>query len=81
MPVIDRLPLDLLNDGDLAEILEVDGEHAFVARAAEMGLREGVCVQMLRNGSPCLLDVNGARICLRPDGCQSIWVKPTGRRR
>jgi ferrous iron transport protein A len=70
------LPLELLNAGEWAEVHEVQGEDALVCRMAELGLRSGCRLQMVRSGTPCLLEVGGARLCLRGDCAMRILVRP-----
>jgi Fe2+ transport system protein FeoA len=70
------LPLDLLNSGDWADVAEVTGEPSWVCRMAELGLRAGCRLCMLRRGCPCLLQVGGSRLSLRGDCALSILVRP-----
>jgi ferrous iron transport protein A len=62
--------------GEWAEIEEVTGAPVWVHRMAELGLRSGSRLQVLRPGSPCLLRVDGARISLRGEGEAQILVRP-----
>jgi ferrous iron transport protein A len=70
------IPLDMLKPGEWAEVAEVSGDHAWVRRLAELGLREGCRLQVVQAGSPCLLQVSNCKLCLR--GCESsqILVSP-----
>jgi ferrous iron transport protein A len=70
------LPLDLLNSGEWADVAEVSGEPGWVDRLAELGVRIGCRLCMLRPGSPCLLQVDGSRLCLRGDCGMQILVRP-----
>jgi Fe2+ transport system protein FeoA len=72
----DLLPLELLRIGEWADIAEVMGEPSWVGRLAELGVRAGCRLQMLQRGSPCLLQVGGCRLSLRPDWATRIWVRP-----
>jgi Fe2+ transport system protein FeoA len=47
--------------GETACVLEVNGNEPQVARLRELGLREGACVEVVRDGDPLLVKVNGAR--------------------
>ena len=69
------LPLEILTVGDCAEVGEVVGEPAWIGRMAELGLRAGSRLQVLQSGSPCLLQVNGCRLCIRSDGTMQILVR------
>ena len=70
------LPLESLRPGEWAEVSDVSGEPAWVARLAEMGLRLGARLQVLRGGSPCLVHVAGSRLSLRGGADLSILVRP-----
>ncbi|MBL8795945.1 MAG: ferrous iron transport protein A [Planctomycetia bacterium] len=70
------LPLELLQAGEAADVAEVHGEPAWIGRMAELGLRPGSRVQVLQPGSPCMLQVNGTRLCLRGEQAMQILVRP-----
>jgi Fe2+ transport system protein FeoA len=70
------VPLEVLRGGECAEIVDVTGEPAWVTRLAEMGVRSGSRLRVLQPGSPCLLQLGGARLSLRPDRGMQILVRP-----
>lgn len=70
------LPLECLRPGEWAEVCDVAGEAAWVGRLAELGLRVGSLVQMLRDGSPCMIQVGGGRLSLRGDQATQVFVRP-----
>jgi len=72
----DCLPLDFLRPGEWAEIAEVTGNPHWVSRMAELGLRSGTRVQVLQQGCPCLLQIDGCRLCVRNDLETTIFVRP-----
>ena len=76
---VELLPLECLRPGDWADVAEVSGEPDWVCRMAELGIRTGSRVQMLRDGSPCLLQVAGCRLCLRGGPCSQILVRPVAK--
>lgn len=55
---------------------DVAGEPGWVSRMAELGLRSGSRLQVLRSGSPCLLEVGRSRLSLRWDATLQILVRP-----
>ncbi len=70
------LPLEMLRSGDWADVAEVQGDAGWVCRMAELGIRSGSRLQVVQDGSPCMLNIEGCRLCLRGDsGCQ-ILVRP-----
>ena len=76
MFAIPTLPLDLLQPGEWADVAEVSGEPAQVCRMAEIGIRSGCRLQLVQAGSPCLLNIDGCRLCLRMDDSTQILVRP-----
>ncbi len=70
------LPLESMRTGDWADVAEVYGEPGWVCRMAELGIRSGSRVQMVRDGTPCMLNVDGCKLCLRGDACSQIFVRP-----
>jgi ferrous iron transport protein A len=72
----DLLPLEFLDRNAWADVAEVTGEHRWVSRLAELGLRIGCRLRMLQPGSPCLLQVGECRLCLRGEVAAQILVRP-----
>jgi ferrous iron transport protein A len=70
------LPLDMVRAGEWAEVEEVSGQADWVGRLAELGIRRGSRVQVVRPGSTCLLSVAGCKLCLRGGECSQILVRP-----
>lgn len=71
------MPLDMLRAGETAEVAEVGGHAAWVGRLAELGIRPGCVLQVVQPGSPCLLNVDGCKLCLRGGESSQILVRPT----
>jgi Fe2+ transport system protein FeoA len=59
------LPLDLLKSNEVASVVEMSGDAPLVHRLAEMGLRVGAMIRMVKPGAPCLLALDGKRLSLR----------------
>jgi Fe2+ transport system protein FeoA len=70
------MPLEMLRSGEWADVAEVHGEAGWIGRMAELGIRTGSRIQMVQDGVPCLLNVDGCRLCLRGDACSRILVRP-----
>jgi Fe2+ transport system protein FeoA len=70
------LPLELVRSGEWAEIQEVVGRRDLVSRMAELGLRAGSRLRVLRQGRTCLLQLAGARLSLRSDDETRVLVRP-----
>ena len=69
------LPLECLHSGEWAEVAEVTGEPGWVGRMAELGVRSGCRLRVLQPGSPCLLQIGGARLSLRSKVPAQILVR------
>jgi Fe2+ transport system protein FeoA len=70
------MPLELLHNGQSADVAEVHGEPGWITRLAEMGVRIGSRLIVLQAGSPCLLQVGDSRLSLRGDWAMQILVRP-----
>ncbi len=75
MPHPPLVPLELVQAGAWAEIEEVTGEPVSVSRMAEIGVRAGSRLRVLRQGSPCLLQVGGSRLSIRGESRMQILVR------
>ena len=76
MPLQSVFPLNMLKPGEWADVADVAGDSGWVCRMAELGLREGCRVQMIQDGTPCLLRVADCKLCLRGDDVSLILVRP-----
>jgi Fe2+ transport system protein FeoA len=72
------LPLEFVSPGQWADVAEVHGEPGWVCRLAELGVRIGSRLHVLRGGYPCLLQVGGSRLSLRGEEAMQILVRPVG---
>jgi Fe2+ transport system protein FeoA len=70
------LPLELVPSGEWADVEQVSGTPTWVTRLAEMGVRCGSRLRVLRQGMPCLLEVGNARLSVRTDPGTLILVRP-----
>lgn len=71
----DLIPLHLLSAGDRAEIGYVGGSPSETQRLQELGIRQGSSVEIIRQGSPCIIRVAGARICFRENEAFQVLVR------
>ena len=72
----DCLPLSLLASGESAWIAQLVGRADHVHRLREMGLRDGAMIEMLQAGRPCIIRIDGQRLCVRDDELFSVLVRP-----
>jgi Fe2+ transport system protein FeoA len=68
----DLLPLGCLAAGAAGEIAEIVGRTDQVHRLREMGLNNGVRIEVVQSGSPCIIRLNGHRLCFRD--CETMGV-------
>ncbi len=70
------IPLTLLRAGQSGRVGEVLGAGSVVDRLREMGLRAGAVVEMIRSGSPCIVRLDGQKICVRADEMAGVLIRP-----
>jgi Fe2+ transport system protein FeoA len=71
------IPLHLLAPGASGLISAVYGDAQHVHRLHELGFREGARVRMVRPGKPCIVHLEGSRLCIRSDDTLSVLVAPS----
>lgn len=71
----DLIPLNLLTPGQSADVGHVIGLPDQVHRLEELGLRGGVTVEMVQNGSPCIIRLAGHKLCVRADEMLHVLVR------
>lgn len=69
------IPLSLMRAGDAGQICDLQGDHAFVARLEEMGLRDGVWIRMVQPGSPCIISFGEQRLSIRGSEMMQLLVE------
>jgi Fe2+ transport system protein FeoA len=70
------IPVELLDADSEGVVVEMCGADPNVHRLQEMGIRCGCRVRMLRPGEPCLLSIEGRKMCLRLGTMAEIFVCP-----
>ena len=73
--MFDHLPLHLLNAGQQAEVSDLMGCPEQVRRLEEIGLRRGTVIEMVQAGTPCIVRVNGHKLCFRQSDALAILVR------
>jgi len=74
--VYESIPLESLDTGRAAAVTAVVGQPETVNRLREIGLHQGAEVEMVQSGRPCIVRVNGQRLCLRADDLLQVLVRP-----
>jgi len=73
---LEVIPITQLRRGEVAEISQVLGSPEQVRRLEELGLRDGVRLEIVRGGSPCIVRVAGTTLCFRHDELLRVLVTP-----
>ena len=68
------IPLQMLKPGEVGIIRQVLGHTDLVHRLREMGMRDGVVVQMVRRGETCIVRIGGQLLCFRVDDAAHVLV-------
>jgi ferrous iron transport protein A len=69
------MPLAVLRRGQVAEVGQLVGAPEQIRRLEELGLRTGARLEMIRSGAPCIIRVDGSRLCFRDDGISRVLVR------
>lgn len=69
------LPLQLLPAGSRACIDQLLGREDEVHRLQELGLRVGTHVEMVQSGVPCIIKLDGTRLCFRDGEALGVLVR------
>jgi Fe2+ transport system protein FeoA len=72
------VPLPLLRPGQRAAIDQLIGRDDDVHRLQELGMRVGSTVEMLQSGSPCIVKLDGTKLCFRACEVTSVLVRLGG---
>lgn len=70
------VPLSHLRRGEIADVSHLVGSNEQVRRIEELGLRDGARIEVVRGGSPCIVRVAGATLCIRDDEQLRVLVTP-----
>lgn len=71
----DLLPMAQLEPGQVAEVEQLIGPPDEVQRLQELGLRAGVTVEMVQPGIPCIIRLDGAKLCFRDANLFGVFVR------
>jgi ferrous iron transport protein A len=71
----DLVPLSMLQPGQQAWIDQVLGQADDVQRLEELGMRVGSAIEVVQAGSPCIVRLDGAKLCFRACDVTSVLVR------
>jgi ferrous iron transport protein A len=72
------VPLDLLGTGEQGRVVDVGGSREMVGRLAELGIREGSDLRMVRPGQPCIVALGNQRLSFRGEAAAVVLVETNG---
>ncbi|MDX1964089.1 MAG: FeoA domain-containing protein [Pirellulales bacterium] len=78
MTAHDILPLNMLQAGARADVVDVVGLPEQVRRVQELGIHTGVRIDMLQGGSPCICRLGNQTLCLRGNELLNVLVRLVG---
>ena len=70
-----ELPLTECEAGEEGEVVSLDTQTAPAARLRELGLVPGARVRVARGGSPLIVEVGAARLCLRGEEAARVRMR------
>ncbi len=73
--VHDWIPLCLAPAGQTAHVAQLLGQAEDVHRLEEMGLREGARLEIVQSGTPCIIRLEGHKLCFRDSEGFRILVR------
>ncbi|MCR9115437.1 MAG: ferrous iron transport protein A [bacterium] len=68
------LPIHHLAEGELAEISFMSGGPSDIQRLHELGLRQGCVIEMVQSGIPCIIRLEGQKLCFRDSEVYGVFV-------
>jgi Fe2+ transport system protein FeoA len=72
----DAIPLACLTAGSSGFVDQVVGCANQVHRLHELGLRDGVRIEVLQPGKPCIIRLGGHKLCIRDNESMSVLIRP-----
>jgi|GEM_PF-621973 len=73
--VTDVVPIEALPVGERGRIVDFVGPDDWRHRMAELGLREGAVIELIRAGEPCLIGIGLQRLSFRCDPSMMVLVE------
>lgn len=74
--VNEPIPLEFLTAGQAGIVEGLFGDAEAIVRLEELGVRSGRSIEMVQSGSPCIIRVNGHKLCFREGEALSVLVRP-----
>ncbi len=65
----------MLAAGEIAEVVDLVGMPEEVLRLEELGMRRGRTIEMVQAGSPCIVRIDGQKLCFRCTELFNVLVR------
>lgn len=69
------IPLALVAAGQTAEVCHVAGGAAETQRLHELGICCGSTIEIVQQGSPCIIRLQGSKFCFRESELTQVFVR------
>jgi Fe2+ transport system protein FeoA len=70
------IPLDMIQPGVWADVVDVYGDSTWVCRMSDMGIRMGSRIRVVQPGRPCIVEIGSTRLSVRGNDAGQVFVKP-----
>jgi ferrous iron transport protein A len=64
-----------MSAGQRATLADIVGQPEQVQRLKELGFHQGVNLEMVRSGSPCIVRLGGNKLCIRGNELLNVLVE------
>ncbi|HZZ26835.1 MAG TPA: FeoA domain-containing protein [Pirellulales bacterium] len=69
------MPLGRVSAGQRASVAQVVGRSDQVQRLKELGFQHGAALEMVSAGSPCIVRLQGNKLCIRGNELLNVLVE------
>jgi Fe2+ transport system protein FeoA len=70
------VPLNRLASGRNGRVAQILGHPEDVRRVNELGIRDGIHVEIIRSGMPCIIRTGMQTLCIRGNELLNVLVEP-----
>lgn len=74
-PTLSLVPASSMAQREFGQIRLMSGDQQATHRFAEMGIRPGAQIQLIRHGKPCMIAVDGRKFSMRAEDLDEIFVQ------
>lgn len=71
----DVFPLQLLHAGATAQVVDVIGCPEQIQRVRELGFQDGVRIDVVQSGKPCIIKLGAQTLCVRGTELLNVLVR------